>query len=276
MPDVERYAELAEAILEDYRRLLDDYRDLLDEHRDLIEDHHAALDELDGVERSKARRRAGNRVRKSRQRDRERVTRDTSQSRVTVTRDTPSAQLDDPPVTRDTSRADLLSFNPSSLTSPPSLKKQPTNQLSSSLALSPWSGTGLGEFSGRSAMDLTTMVNGHITAAPPPAPPDYGISAEATALVEATITPRAGMSVDLTRRIKREVTTLLRSTLAVHVQLGLRDWYAGDENLHPGNIKYWVAKAGRGAPKSAKEQRLEAIQALKTQSAKTKEIDGES
>jgi hypothetical protein len=157
-------------------------------------------------------------------------------------------------------------LNPTILPSTPSKENLPKKS-PSPVDLSPWSGTELAgaPFNARTSMDLTTIAQGHPATPLEPPPTDWSITAEADELTRSVlVAAQANLSIDLVRRVKREVSKLLRTTSDQQVTQGLRNWYDGDDNLHPGNIKYWVAKAGRQTPPSRKGARLQTLLDKKT------------
>jgi|SRR5580693_1702011 hypothetical protein len=243
-------------------RLAADYAELVAENQQLREERDDLRAELDRIK-------SDNRRRKSEQRSRDR-----SRDKHEMSRDILAETREDPLESRDdrvTSRADFF-LGPSVLPNQPSKETNLSNLTSSSLTPLPWSGTELAgtAFAGnRASMDLTTIATGHPATPLEPAPPDWSITPEADDLTSGVLAAKqASLSIELVRRVKREVTQLLRTTAHSQVTQGLCDWYGGDENLHPGNIKYWVAKAGRGAALSSKEQRLQNIQAMKSNNRK--------
>lgn len=195
----------------------------------------------------------------ARERQRDRRSRDSHAS------ETPVSHASVTPQSRDSHASPRGSLEPSSLPNQPSLQEVSNNLTLSSLALSPQPGTSPAPLNNtvsvRPTMDLTTIVNGRPATPLEPAPPDFGITEEASSLTNvADLKP---MSQQMKRKVKREVTRLLTTYPPEQVRQGLESWDKYDQNLYAGKIEYWVRLAGRPAPKLAKEIRLENLLAKK-------------
>lgn len=118
---------------------------------------------------------------------------------------------------------------------------------------------------GRTAMSLNPE-----TPAPPPPPWDSRIPTEALEIVRELLP--AEFSQQIRSNCKREVGELLKGDAQrADVEEGLRRWLAKDENLHPGNIKYWHAKVvqerTQGPKLSRKDEKILRTLAMKSDQA---------
>jgi hypothetical protein len=92
---------------------------------------------------------------------------------------------------------------------------------------------------GRSEMSLTLLAGGQETPEPPP--PDRRIPTEATATVRAVLPPEIGRKIRWSCEI--QIATLLNQGVEESEgEATLREWFATDKDMHPGNIPYVHAK----------------------------------